>query len=152
MISPICNDDAEEVDSVWFEAYLEAHGFIPRSYWEAKEEDKSTLKIRMSDEIVVHTDDETGRIDAYLDNDATYLAALFVDPRAQGKGHGSRMFRIAGRMHPELTLSVYKENERAVAFYRRRGLVVLQERVEERTGHRELVMGRPEHADGQALV
>lgn len=152
MIRPFCNEDAEEVVRVWFEASLEAHGFIPRSYWEAAVEDMRTLYLPMSDEIVVHTDEETGRIDAFLAFVDTYLAALFVAPCAQGKGLGSRMFRIAGRMHPELTLSVYRENERAVSFYRRRGLVVLRERVEERTGHVELVMGRPEDADGQAPV
>ena len=152
MIRPFCNDDAEEVVRVWLEASLEAHGFIPRAYWEAAVEDMRTLYLPMSDEIVVHIDDATGRIDAFWAFVDTYLAALFVAPRAQGKGLGSRLFRIAGRMHPELTLSVYRENERAVAFYRKRGLVVLKERVEERTGHVELVMGRPEHADGQSAV
>ena len=76
-----------------------------------------------------------------LDPHLSFLAALFVAPEAQGRGLGSRMFRIAGRMHPGLSLCVYRENVRAVEFYRRRGLTVLCERVEEKTGHVELVMG-----------
>lgn len=149
MIRPFCNDDVDEVVRVWLEASVDAHGFIPRAYWEAAAEDMRTLYLPLSDEIVLHIDDQTGKVDAFLAFVDSYLAALFVVPQAQAKGLGSRMFRIASRMHPDLTLSVYKENGRAVSFYRKRGLVVLGERVEEKTGHVELVMGRPEESGGR---
>ena len=141
MIRSFRNDDTEEVVRVWFEASVEAHKFIPRAFWEASVEDMRTLYLPVSDEIVLHIDDATGEIDAFLAFVDTLLAALFVSPRAQGKGLGSRMFRIAKRMHPDLTLSVYRDNERAVSFYRKRGLIVIGERVEEKTGCVELVMG-----------
>ena len=149
MIRPFCSSDMEEVVRVWFEASVEAHGFIPRAYWEAAKTDMRTLYLPMSDEIVLHIDDSTGRIDAFLAFVDAYLAGLFVAPCAQGRGLGSRMFRIAVRMHPDLTLSVYRENGRAVSFYRKRGLVVLGERVEEKTGQVELVMGRSEENGGR---
>ena len=141
MIRSFRHDDTEEVVRVWFEASVEAHKFIPRAFWEASVEDMRTLYLPVSDEIVLHIDDATGEIDAFLAFVDTFLAALFVSPRAQGKGLGSRMFRIAKRMHPDLTLSVYRDNERVVSFYRKRGLIVIGERVEEKTGCVELVMG-----------
>ena len=142
MIRSFCDHDMEDVIRVWLDASVQAHGFIPRAYWEAAVKDMRELYLPMSDEIVLHVDDVTGRIDAFMAFVDAFLAALFVSPHAQGKGLGDRLFRIATRMHPDLTLSVYKENVRAVAFYRKRGLVVLGERVEERTGHAELLMGR----------
>ena len=144
MIRPFCDGDTEDVVRLWLEASIEAHDFIPRAYWEAAAEDMRTLYLPMSDEIVLHVDDATGGIDAFLAFADTFLAALFVAPSAQGKGLGSRLFRIAARMHPGFTLCVYRDNARAVSFYRRRGLVVLEERVEERTGCVELVMGPSE--------
>lgn len=149
MIRPFCDDDTEAVVRVWLEASVEAHRFIPRSFWEAAAGDMRTLYLPLSDEIVLHVDDGSGNIDAFLAFTDSFLAALFVTPAAQGQGLGSRLFRIARRMHPDLSLCVYKENERAVAFYRRHGLVVLGERVEEKTGHVELLMGIAPDSSGQ---
>ena len=94
MIRPFCDDDTEDVVRLWLEASIEAHDFIPRAYWEAAAEDMRTLYLPMSDEIVLHVDDATGSIDAFLAFADTFLAALFVAPSAQGKGLGSRMFRV----------------------------------------------------------
>ncbi len=141
MIRPFQKEDMEDVVNVWLAASLQAHDFIPRDFWERAAEDMRTLYLPMSDEIVLHIDDATGRPDAFLAFVDTFLAALFVVPEAQGRGLGSRMFRIARRMHPDLTLCVYRENCRAVAFYRKHGMTVIGERVEEKTGHVELIMG-----------
>ena len=141
MIRPFQEEDMEDVVSLWLASSLQAHDFIPRAFWERAAEDMRTLYLPMSDEIVLHIDDATGRPDAFLAFVDTFLAALFVAPEAQGRGLGSRMFRIARRMHPDFTLCVYRENDRAVAFYRKHGMTVIGERVEEKTGHVELLMG-----------
>ena len=141
MIRPFCTDDTNAVIRLWLEASCEAHAFMPPSYWEAAAEDMRELYLPMSDEIVVHVDDATGEVDAFFAFVDTFLAALFVAPHAQGRGLGSRLLRIARRMHPDLSLCVYEENARAVAFYQKHGLSVLGRRVEEKTGHAELLMG-----------
>lgn len=141
MIRPFKEEDLEDVVSLWLAASLQAHDFISRDFWEHAAEDMRTLYLPMSDEIILHIDDATGKPDAFLAFVDTFLAALFVSPEAQGRGLGSRMFRIARRMHPELSLCVYRENRRAVDFYRKHGMTVLCERMEEKTGHVELVMG-----------
>lgn len=141
MIRPFKEDDTEEVIRVWLEASIQAHHFIPRAFWESAAEDMRTLYLPLSDEIVLHIDDVSGRVDAFLAFTGSFLAALFVEPAAQGVGLGSRLFNIARRMHPDLALCVYKENRKAVAFYQNRGLTVLGERMEKKTGQMELMMG-----------
>lgn len=143
MIRLFKEEDTEAVVSLWLEASIVAHDFVPRSFWEAAAVDMRTLYLPMSDEIVLYVNDGTGELDAFMAFTGDFLAALFVAPHAQGKGLGSRMFRIARRMHPELTLAVYKENRRALAFYEKHGLRVCGERMEERTGHVELLMEFP---------
>ena len=144
MIRPFVESDIEELVRLWLESARTSHGFLPPSFWDEVEGNIRTLYLPMSDEIVLHIDDASGAIDAFLAFSGTYLGALFVAPDAQGRGLGTRMFRIARRMHPDLTLTVYKDNARAVAFYERQGLAVLEERVESSTGCAEFIMGFPQ--------
>ncbi len=143
MIRPFAKSDTEEIVRLWFEASVQAHSFIAWGYWEAARESMRTLYLPMSDEIVVHVSETSGEVDAFLAFVGDFLAALFVAPSAQGQGLGKRLLRVARRMHPHLTLAVYRENERAVRFYRQNGLVVCAERLEAHTGHWELLMGVP---------
>ena len=141
MIRPFTKSDTDAVVGLWLDSARTSHGFLPPSFWERVEENIRTLYLPMSDEVVLHIDDASGEVDAFLAFAGSYLGALFVAPKAQGRGLGSRMFRIARRMHPDLTLTVYKDNARAVAFYKRQGLSILGERVEEETACAELIMG-----------
>jgi putative acetyltransferase len=71
------------------------------------------------------------------------LAALFVAPEFQGGGIGGRLMRKAKELRSELDLTVYKMNLRAVRFYERHGFEVVSERIDEHTGHTEVVMKFP---------
>jgi putative acetyltransferase len=140
MIRPFLPSDTEAVIRLWVDSARTSHGFLPSEFWDRVEHDIRTLYLPMSDEIVLHIDDATGEIDAFLAFAGDFLGALFVAPAAQGRGLGARMFRIARRMHPGLSLTVYKDNVRAVEFYRRQGLAVCAERLDESTGCAELIM------------
>ena len=141
MLRPFTESDTDSLVRLWLESARTSHAFLPQGVWDSMEEDIRTLYLPMSDEILLHIDDASGEIDAFLAFAGEYLGALFVAPRAQGRGLGLRMFRIARRMHPNFTLTVYKDNERAVAFYEKQGLNVLGERVEEKSSCVELIMG-----------
>ena len=141
MLRPFLESDTDSLVRLWLESARTSHAFLPQSVWDCMEEDIRTLYLPMSDEILLHIDDASGEIDAFLAFAGSYLGALFVAPKVQGRGLGSRMFRIARRMHPDLTLTVYKDNGRAVAFYEKQGLSVLDERVEEKSSCVELIMG-----------
>lgn len=139
MIRPFCTEDTEAVIQLWLEASSKAHSFLPLSCRE-NAADMREVYLPLSDEIVVHVDDAAGSVDAFFAFASAHLAALFVAPSAQGAGLGSRLLRIARRMHPNLSLCVYEKNTGAVAFYKKHGLLVLERRVEEKTGQGVLVM------------
>ena len=88
-------------------------------------------------------DKDTGEVVAFIAFVEDYLAALFVAPAHQKKGVGSRLLALAKKMRDTLELSVYAENERAVAFYRKNGFRMTDKRIEEMTGHTELLMVFP---------
>ena len=141
MIRPFMESDTDDVVELWLDSARTSHSFLPSSFWEKVEGNIRTLYLPMSDEVILHFDDISGRLDAFIAFAGDFLGALFVAPSAQGRGLGARMFRIARRMHPGLTLTVYKDNVRAVAFYEKQGLSVLQERVEAETDCVEYIMG-----------
>ncbi len=140
--------DMDGVAAVWLQASVQAFDFIGREYWEAKERDMRELYLPLCSDIVVHEDGGTGRIDGFLAFADDYLAALFVAPYCQGQGIGSQLLRLAKKMRPQFSLTVYAKNTRAVAFYRRAGLALDGERTERETGERELILtwGRGEMA------
>lgn len=139
MIRAFRNEDSEAVVTLWLEASLQAHAFVGTGYWESKVEDMRTLYLPLS-EIVVDADEATGEITGFAALVEDFLAALFVAPRHQGKGTGTRLLKLAQKMRGTLELSVYAENERAVEFYRKHGFKVVGQGVEEATGHLELTM------------
>ena len=141
MLRPFMEEDTEALVRLWTESARTSHGFLPQSVWDTLEDDIRTLYLPMSDEVLLHIDDATGEADGFLAFAGDFLGALFVAPAAQGRGLGARMFRIARRMHPNLTLTVYKDNARAVAFYGKQGLAILGERAESETGCVECIMG-----------
>ncbi len=140
MIRPFTPHDCSEVCALWLESSISAHPFIPRAYWEAKLDALRTVYLPLSDELLLFLDDETGKLAGFMALVDSFLAALFVSPAMQGRGVGSRLLSLAKKMHPELTLSVYARNARAVAFYERHGFVFVEARVEEETGETEWIM------------
>jgi ribosomal protein S18 acetylase RimI-like enzyme len=71
--------------------------------------------------------------------DYLYIAGLILDPAAQGQGFGSWLLGHMERMAEGRPVRLHVwENNRALAFYRRRGYQVLQAE-----GHRLLLEKRP---------
>ena len=142
MIRAFKEEDTEAVIRIWLEASILSHSFIDKVYWEEKAYAMRTLYLPLS-EVVVDEDKDTGEVIAFIAFVEDYLAALFVAPAHQKKGVGSRLLALAKKMRDTLELSVYAENERAVAFYRKNGFRMTDKRIEEMTGHTELLMVFP---------
>lgn len=69
-----------------------------------------------------------------LIRDGNHLSLLWLDSCYRSQGMGTKLIeavqeRVADKGHETMTLNVYKDNERAVAFYARRGWDVQQEYV-----------------------
>ena len=142
MIRAFKEEDTEAVIRIWLEASILSHSFIDKAYWEEKADAMRTLYLPLS-EVVVDEDKDTGEVIAFIAFVEDYLAALFVAPAHQKKGVGSRLLALAKKIRDTLELSVYAENERAVAFYRKNGFRMTDKRIEEMTGHTELLMVFP---------
>ncbi len=71
------------------------------------------------------------------------LGRLYVSPTHQGRGIGARLLEAALEGWPGcafVTLEVEEANVRAIGFYKRQGLTVLGEEIED--GRKQLRMGR----------
>lgn len=68
------------------------------------------------------------------------IAALFVSPDSQQRGIGLRLMDKAKSLFPCLNLTVYKENHDSIRFYEKCGFRIVEEQIDDHTGHPELVM------------
>lgn len=138
MIRAFESSDMNDVLDIWLRASIEAHSFVGREFWESKIEDMRKTYIPASD-TYVFMDSEVikGFFSLYGDT----LAAMFVSPDFQGNGIGQQLMGKAKSLRNKLSLTVYKENPRSIDFYRKSGFVIIKEKVDEHTGHIEILMG-----------
>ena len=117
---------------------LDAHAFIPASFWEAHFEMVRDLLPQA--ELYVHEDAGTRQIDGFIGLTENHIEGIFVVKSARSKGIGKALLDYAKSRKPRLDLSVYQINERALAFYQREQFTVQSEGIDEDTNEAELQM------------
>ncbi len=132
--------EIDAVVDIWFAASLQAHSFIPEAFWRAGRTAMRNEYLPGA-ETWVYEDDN--KIVGFCSLAGERLAALFVSPEFQGAGVGTRLLNHAKSIRSRLELSVYVENQRAYAFYARRGFGSVRERIDPHSGQRETVMEFP---------
>lgn len=138
MIRRYAPPDVDQIISIWLAASIEAHDFVKKEYWEAKITDMTYVYIPASETYVY---EEDGIIKGFVSLHGDMLAALFVSPSEQSKGIGQRLVAKSKQVRRNLRLTVYKANEKSVAFYKKCGFKIVKEQIDEHTGHPEFVMG-----------
>ncbi|MBB4864980.1 putative acetyltransferase [Pseudomonas nitritireducens] len=138
LIRDLRDDDMERVLDIWLRASQQAHAFIEADFWQRRLGDMRDVYLPAAASRVV---EDEGRVIGFYSLHDGALAALFVDPGHQGRGLGSRLMDDAKIHLPMLETAVYSANAGALAFYRRHGFEVLEERRDEHTGHAETLMG-----------
>ena len=123
---------------IWLQANLDAHAFIPASFWEAHFEMVRDLLPQA--ELYVHEDAGTRQIDGFIGLTENHIEGIFVVKSARSKGIGKALLDYAKSRKPRLDLSVYQKNERALAFYQREQFVVHSEGIDEDTNEAEIQM------------
>lgn len=123
---------------IWLEASAHGHDFVPLRLW---------LKAahRMRTEYLPHSEnylcrDESGDPLGFVSLTPGRIEALFVLPKFEGRGVGRSLLDFAKGLCPELTLSVFEKNGRALRFYRRNGFRVTGRGIDGYTGEPELTM------------
>ena len=83
------------------------------AFWHDQVEAMRTVYLPSSKSIVFEQD---SRLLGFYAMYETTLAALFVAPAYQGTGIGSQLLTHAKHCHTQITLSVYTENKKSLAF------------------------------------
>lgn len=137
MIRAFESSDMNDVLNIWLGASIGAHGFVGKEFWESRVNDMRETYIPDSNTYVFS---ENGTVKGFFSLHGDSLAAMFVSPDAQGRGIGQRLMNKAKSLRRKLNLTVYRENEKSIQFYRKCGFKPVEERVDEHTGHIEILM------------
>jgi putative acetyltransferase len=137
MIRGFALSDMNDVLDIWLKASIKAHSFVGREFWESKIDDMRKIYIPASD-TYVFSGNKT--IKGFFSLHGDTLAAIFVSPDFQGKGIGQQLVDKAKSLRRKLNLTVYRENPKSIQFYIQCGFVIIKERVDEHTGHIEILM------------
>lgn len=129
--------DMNDVLNVWLEASIGAHAFTGKDFWESRVRDMRETYIPASDTYVFS---ENGTVKGFFSLNGNVLAGMFVSPNDQGKGIGQKLMKKATSLREKLYLAVYQENPRSIEFYRKCGFLIVEEKVDEHTGHMEILM------------
>lgn len=138
MIRKYETQDLDAVMQIWLHGNLDAHAFIPSSYW--TEHFEMVRDMLPQAELYVHEDEAARQIDGFIGLTENHIEGIFVAKAARSKGIGKALLEYAKSLKPSLTLSVYQKNERALAFYRRKQFVVQSEDIDEDTNEADIQM------------
>lgn len=136
MIRAFKMEDLDRIMEVWLDTNIAAHSFIESGYWESNYD---TVK-KLMPNATIYIYEENNRLQGFVGLMDDYIAGIFVSQQCQSKGIGKKLLDYAKDKKERLSLHVYKENDRAVAFYLREAFIVSGEQMEEATGKMELHM------------
>ena len=138
MIRKFETQDLDTFMQIWLHGNLDAHAFIPASFWKAHFE--MVRDMLPQAELYVHENEAPRQIDGFIGLTGNHIEGIFVAKAARSKGVGKALLEYAKSRKPSLTLSVYQKNQRALAFYRRKQFVVQSEGIDEDTNEAEIQM------------
>lgn len=136
MIREFNNKDLDDVMTIWLNTNTNTHDFIPKNYWQDNYEE--VRRMLPEAEIFIYENNHT--IQGFIGLMDYYIAGIFIDSGCQSLGIGKALLDQAKKIHSNLSLQVYKNNEGAVRFYVREGFSPVKEQMDENTGETELVM------------
>lgn len=138
MIRELQKTDIDTVSQIWLDANRDAHDFIPAEYWE-----NNFLPVKemlLQAEVYVYIDECKNEIEGFVGMDQEYIAGIFVRKEVRSEGIGKALLDFVKGKKQELTLNVYKKNERAVRFYEREGFQIIDRTVDKSTDEKEYLM------------
>ena len=137
MIREYSTADTDAVLDIWLEASIKAHDFIAPGFWKSQVGNMRNIYLPASQTYVYLNG---GQVRGFYSLHEGVLAAIFVSPIEQGCGIGKQLMTHAKLQCPNLSLSVYKENQASIGFYLSQGFEIVCEQSDEHTGHQEYFM------------
>ena len=103
-----------------------------------KEDEKDLKPLELALDVVYEDNDDIRGFISVINND--FIGALFVKKNHQGQGIGKNLIDYAKNLYDKLSLAVYKENEKALEFYKKMGFKIISENINEDTNCVEYIM------------
>lgn len=137
MIRPFRPDDEDDVISVWLASTIPGQAFLPESFWRAMEPEVRNELMPIAETWVVETG---GEVVAFMSMLGNLIGGLFTHPQHQGMGYGRSLVEHARAHHDPLLVEVFEANRDALRFYRKRGFVDHERRIDEASGMTQLIL------------
>lgn len=137
MIRAFAAEDADDLIRVWLASTIPGQSFLPEAHWRAMEGEIRAELMPIAETWVV---EERGELVAFMSVLDNLIGGLFTHPDHQGKGHGRALIEHARKRYDPVLVEVFDANEKAIGFYRRRGFVDHQRRVDEGSGLPQLIL------------
>ena len=138
MIRQLQNKDIDKIMGIWLESTIYAHKFISKEYWNENYNIVKDVYIPMSKTFIYEDNDDIRGFISIINND--FIGALFVEKNYQGQGIGKSLIDYAKNLYDNLSLAVYKENEKALEFYKKMEFKIISENINEDTNCVEYIM------------
>ncbi len=138
MIRQLQNKDIDKIMGIWLESTIYAHKFISKEYWNENYNIVKDMYIPISKTFVYEDNDDIRGFISIINND--FIGALFVEKNYQSQGIGKSLIDYAKNLYDNLSLAVYKENEKALEFYKKMGFKIISENINEDTNCVEYIM------------
>ena len=138
MIRKLKDEDLNKIMNIWLESTIKAHNFISEDYWKNNYNIVKEIYIPMAETFVYDDGLDIKGFISIINNE--FIGALFVEINSQNLGIGSKLIDYTIRKYKNLNLAVYKNNKKAVSFYKTKGFKVVKEEVNEDSGFQEYIM------------
>ena len=138
MIRQLQNKDIDKIMEIWLESTIDAHKFISKEYWNENYNIVKDMYIPMSKTFIYEDNDDIRGFISIINND--FIGALFVEKNYQSQGIGKSLIDYAKNLYDNLSLAVYKENEKALEFYKKMEFKIISENINEDTNCVEYIM------------
>lgn len=128
MIRKMTPADLDAVMAIWLAGNLEAHPFIPASYWHAH---FPAVRSAIQQATVYCAIADQDKVVGFIGLTGNYIAGLFVAKDFRQHGIGQQLLAVAKNSKNSLTLDAYVQNQHAINFYRHQGFVITQQTADE---------------------
>ena len=105
MIKKMKPCDIGPVMQIWLSGNIEAHGFVPQTYWQANA--PKVQKQLLQAEVYVY--ETEGTIQGFVGLQGDYLAGIFVEKQFRSDRIGKQLLDHVKGSHPALSLNVYQK-------------------------------------------
>lgn len=126
------DSDLEGLLAVWDRASKIAHPFLSHDFFVEERHNIPHLYLPKADPWVAEVRGEVAGFIALLGHE---VGALFIEPKYQGCGLGTALMDKAQKIHGDLEVKVFRENQRGLGFYLNYGFTVVDHQVHGATGH-----------------